>query len=54
MSKYSKLITMKDNFTKAAIEAESNYMKLYWQNKVDTVQNEINNMTVSEAQEEVK
>lgn len=54
MSKYSKLITMKDNFTNASIEAESNYMKLYWKNKADTVQNEINNMTVAEAQEEVK
>ena len=54
MSKYSKLITMKDNFTNAAIEAESNYMKLYWQNEANTVQNEINNLTVTEAQEEVK
>ena len=54
MSKYSRLITMKDNFTKAAIEADSNFMKLYWQNKADAIQNEMDNMTVAEAQEEVK
>lgn len=54
MSKYSKLITMKDNFTKAAIESDSPFMKLYWKNKADTVQKEIDDMTVTEAQEEVK
>ena len=53
MSKYSRLITMKDNFTKAAIEAVSNFMKLYWQNKADAIQNEIDNMTISEAQEKM-
>lgn len=54
MSKYSKLITMKDNFTKAAIEAESPFMKFYWKNKADTVQEVINILTVTEAQEKVK
>ena len=54
MSKYTRLITMKDNFTKAAIEADSPFMKSYWQNKADSVQNEIDNMTIAEAQEEMK
>ena len=54
MSKYSKLITMKDNFIKAASESESDFMRACWMNKANAIQEEINKLTVKEAQEEVK
>jgi hypothetical protein len=54
MTKYSKLKTMKDNFIKAARKAKSNDMIKLWTDRADETQAAINQLSVSEAMEEVK
>ncbi len=53
MTKYAKLKQMKDNFIKAARMAKSNDMIKLWTDRADETQAAINQLSVSEAMEEV-
>ena len=48
-TKYEKLLTMKDNFTRAASKAENNSMKLMWTVRAEDVQRKLDKITLEEA-----
>lgn len=54
MCKYVKLREMKDNFVKAAIYAECDFMRTLWAFRARCVQAQIDRLTPDEAMEEVK
>ena len=49
MTKYEKLLTMKDNFTRAASMAESTFAKALWLTRAEDVQVKIETITNKEA-----
>ena len=54
ITKYARLKTMKDNFIRAATKAEANDMIKLWTDRADETQAAINQLSISEAMEEVK
>ena len=54
MTKYEKLQRMKDNFIQAANKACAKDMKKFWKEKADEIQQEMDLLTVEEAQEKIK
>ena len=54
MTKYAKLKTMKDNFSKAASMARSNDMIALWVTRAEDVQKQMDEMTLEEASKEVE
>jgi len=52
MTKYTRLMNMKNNFIKAASKAKSNFMIALWIYRADVVQKEIDELTLKEAMED--
>ena len=48
-TKYEKLLTMKDNFTRAASKAKSNFMIALWTVRAEDVQKKLDEITVEKA-----
>lgn len=48
-TKYEKLLTMKDNFTRAASRAESNSMIALWTVRAEDVQKKLDDISLKEA-----
>lgn len=51
MSKYAKLIQLKDNFISAAVNSESDDMTALWIMRAENVQKEIDTMSIEDALE---
>ena len=48
-TKYEKLLTMKDNFTRAASKAENNFMIALWIFRAEDVQKKLDEITIEKA-----
>ena len=48
-TKYERLLTMKDNFTRAASKAENNFMIALWTVRAEDVQKKLDEITLEEA-----